>query len=553
MPSPHQPPRAPLLWLLLPGMAGIALADAHPVSNARLAMLAMLAASAGGMALLAAEGTSRLNRALWAASLSGAALLGGYLDLLLHAPQRTVWIDTPREVTVTVEIEQTFSPAPGRKTIGGTGRIVAAQTPTADLIGHLVYYSAIRKISLPPSRSARYVMRGVLQSLRVDGDGTRDFNHYLDDLGIRLTLTRAHITAEARPPTRFRAFCTRLERRFESILRHGLDQYPGQVSIYLGMLLGQKAALDPAQQNAFMRSGTFHIFSVSGLHVGVIALAIQGLLQLLRVPRRGAVVAGLLVLWFYVQATSGGAPAERAFLMIAFLLGSRLFRLPANALAALVAAALVTLALDPRQLFNPGFQMSYGVVAALILMARPLAESWQARWRPWRDLPEVSWSRWQLALASGGRGFLGAAAATWVALLASIPSSIGYFGLFSPGALPANLVIIPLSWLAIMTGFASLVCGLIGLRPLSWLCNHAAARVIQLMDWLVQRETALPATYFPAQFSHAWLAPATLGLVLGVMLAGAHARWARARGGFWLPALIVALVLFFGVKFGSSR
>ncbi|MBI2517134.1 MAG: ComEC/Rec2 family competence protein [Opitutae bacterium] len=551
MPSPNQAPRAPLLWLLLPYMAGVALADYQPLAT-RLSVLATLAVAAGGVAVCTAGGANRLSRALWITGLGGAALLGGYVNLLLRSPGRADWAETPREVTVTVEIEQTFAPAPGRKTTGGVGRIVAAEAHVADLTGQRIYYSAIRKISLPPVRSARYVVRGVLQNLRTGDESTRGFNRYLESLGIGLTLTRAHITAEVRPPTRFRALCTRLEDRFETILRHGLERRPEQVSIYLGMLLGEKAALDPEQQNAFMRSGTFHIFSISGLHVGVIALAIQYLLQLLRLPRRAAVVVGLVVLWLYVQVTGGSAPAERAFLMIAFLLGSRLFRLPANSLAALVAAALVTLLLDPQQQFNTGFQMSYGVVAALILMAGPLAESWQARWRPWRDLPAANWSWRQRILTAGGRGFLGAAAATWVALLASIPSSIGYFGLFSPGSLPANLVVIPLSWLAIVAGFASLVCGLVGLLPLSLLCNRAAALVIQLMDWLVQHGTALPAMYFPAQFSRAWLAPVALGLVLGVMLAGANARWARARGGFWPPVLVVVLVLFFGVKFGSA-
>lgn len=549
MPSSRPTPRAPLLWLLLPYAAGVALANNHS-GTGRLSGLALLAVAAATGSLLAAGGMSRLNRWLWAGSLAGAALLCGYLSLRLRLPERANWAETPREVTVTLEIEQSFAPAPGRKTISGIGRILTAETLMADLSGQRVYYSAIRKISLPPARSGRYVVRGVLENLRINEDETPGFNRYLQNLGIRLTLTRAKIITETQPPTRFRNFCTRLQGRFETILRHGLERHPGPASVYLGMLLGEKAALDPQQQNAFMRSGTFHIFSISGLHVGVIALAIQSLLQLFRMPRRAAAVAGLTVLWFYVQVTGGGAPAERSFLMIAFLLGSRLFRLPANSLAALVAAAFVTLLIDPLQLFNTGFQMSYGVVAALILMAPALAESWQARWRPWRDLPEVGLTWWQRGMVSGSQSFLGAAAATWVALLASTPSSIGYFGLFSPGSLLANLVVIPLSSLAIIAGFASLVCGLVGALPASLLFNSAAALIIQGMDWLVQHGTALPAVYFPAHFTQAWMAPASLMLVLGAMFAGANQRWARTRGGFWLPVLAVMLVLFLGVKFG---
>ena len=182
------------------------------------------------------------------------------------------------------------------------------------------------------------------------------------------------------------------------------------MSLYLGMLLGEKAVLSTEQQNAFMRSGTFHIFSISGLHVGVIALALQSLLRLVRVPRRPAVALSLLVLWLYVQITGAGTPAGRAFLMIAFLLAAQVFRLPGNGLAALSAAALVTLLSDPLQLFSTGFQMSYSVVVALVVMGVPLAEKWLAAWQPFSLLPKPNWRRYHHALSWCGRWLLGAAA-----------------------------------------------------------------------------------------------------------------------------------------------
>ena len=107
-------------------------------------------------------------------------------------------------------------------------------------------------------------------------------------------------------------FCVRAQARLEGILRHGLEAQPQTASLYLAMLLGAKAELSGEQENAFMRSGTFHIFSISGLHVAVIAGAIHLLFHLLRVPRRFAVVIGLAVLWLYVQITGASSPAMRA-------------------------------------------------------------------------------------------------------------------------------------------------------------------------------------------------------------------------------------------------
>jgi competence protein ComEC len=485
---------------------------------------------------------------VWVGAILLATSGSGYVAVVARSRPLAGWETTPREVTVSVEVDQVFSSPPQRKTSGGLGRIVKADVHVASLVGQRVYYSAIKKISIPTQRTGRYSIRGVVEARTPDG--TAGFDRYLDTLGIRLTLSRAHVLREEKPPSRFQRFCSRAEEHFESILRHGIDRHPELVSLYLGMLLGEKAVLSAEQQNAFMRSGTFHIFSISGLHVGVIAIVIQSVLQLVRVPRRVATVAGLVALWLYVEITGASAPAVRSFLMVAFLLGSRLFRLPANALAALSLAALCTLLLDPRQLFSPGFQMSYGVVTALILMGSPLAERWQAAWQPWRDLPESSWGPVRRAVRWLGHHVLTAVAGAWVATLASIPSGIGYFGLLSPGALLANLIIIPLSSLAIIAGFIALLGGLGGLWGITTLFNCSAAFIIRLMDWMVAHGTELPGVYFQAQFTQPWMAPAATLVVLGTMTVGANRGWRAREGGFWPPVLAVVLVVFFGTKFG---
>ncbi|MBI2514030.1 MAG: ComEC/Rec2 family competence protein [Opitutae bacterium] len=540
--------RAPLLWLLLPFGAGIAAADAG-LAPAGAALAGIGAASAFAAALGARRDTW-LGRCAWAVGLAVASACFGAGWLRWRAPEPLAWTAPPREIGVVLRVEQVFPPAPQRKTVNGIARVLSGDGAAAALAGQRVYFSAIRKVSVPPAASGEYRFMGVVEALPANEDGARGFAAYLATMGVRTRITRGHLERETRPPTRFRRFCDAAQDRLGAILRRGLEKHPDVVSLYLAMLLGEKAVLSAEQQNAFMRSGVFHIFSISGLHVGVIAMAIQSALQLLRVPRRAAVVAGLTVLWLYVEVTGGSVPARRSFLMIAFLLGSRVFRLPANPLAALAAAAGATLLLDPRQLFSTGFQMSYSVVVALLVMGLPLAERWQAAWRPWRDLPEVSWKPWQRWTRNRGREILGGLAITWAATLASTPSSIGYFGLFSPGALVANLVIIPLSSLAIVSGFLAILCGLAHADALVNLFNHAAALLIRVMDALVQHGTDWPGVYFNAEFRAAWVAPAALVFVLATMFVGASLRWQKAAGGYWLPVAAVALVVIFGVKFG---
>lgn len=536
--------------MLVPLMAGLTAARLWPAPGFGLGPLVWLAGLAGIGAVWCAGRAGRLAWLAWATALWVSVGLGGFVLLQARHPAlHLVESRPPREVTVTMRVLQAFPAADTARSLTGLAEITAAGEHDRELTGRRIYFSAIRRISVPPQRSGCYVIRGVIEPLPREPAGT-GFNEYLANLGIRQRVTRAQIVSEASPPTAFQGFCARAQDRLEDILRHGLAEQPQTASLYLAMLLGDKAVLSVEQQNAFMRSGTFHIFSISGLHVGVVGMALYVLFNLLRVPRRPAVACSLAVLWLYVQITGASSPAVRAFLMIAFLFASEVFRLPGNALAALAAAALVTLLLDPLQLFSTGFQMSYTVVVALVVMGRPLGEKWLAAWRPFALLPKADW-RWpHRATESGGRWFLGAAAGCWTAFLASAPSGVGYFSVFSPGSLIANLIIIPLSWLAISAGFVSLLAGLLGLLPVSGLCNAVAALTIRLMDWLLLHGIELPGVYFQAHFRSDRLAPASLVLMTAVLLAGAAGRWAPRHGGYWPPVGALVLLLILGVKFG---
>ncbi len=550
MPSPATHLRAPLLWLLFPLMAGLGAAKLWPAPGGHLLPPALIAAVLGLASLSLAGRSGRWNHAGWALCLGTAGALGGFVMLHVREPQLHQWENQPpREITLTLRVQQIYPGAPQSRSFSGLGEIVSASDNDGPLIGRRVYFSAVRRISVTPQRSGLYVVRGVIEPLPPDL-AEASFNDYLANLGIRQKLTRSRIMREVSPPGRFRQFCNRTENRLERILVRGLEHHPDVSSLYLAMLLGEKAVLSPDQQNAFMRTGTFHIFSISGLHVGIIAIALHSVLRLLQVPRRATVLLSLVILWLYLEVTGINSPALRSFLMIAFLLGTQIFRLPGNSLAALSAAALLTLLLDPMQLFSTGFQMSYAVVTALVVMGAPLTEKILVRWHPFSALPRPNWRKYHHFINWCGRSVLGACAAGWVAFLASAPSGIGYFNLFSPGSLLANLIVVPLSSLAIVGGFLSLLLGLVGVGPWSALFNAAAAVTIMIMDWLTQHGTRLPGIYFDAHFAHSWMAPVSLIAMTGVMLGGLAGRWSRRYGGYWPPVVLLTLILIFAVRFG---
>jgi len=545
MPSPALSVRAPLLWLLLPLMAGLSAAKAWPVPAAGVAPFLFVATIASATALWGAW-HDRPHLAMPAVVI--AASLAGFVLLHLREPRLHHWeTRPPREIVLSVAVSDLFRASPGSRSITGLGEITSAGEHDLALVGQRVYFSAISRISVPPRLGAEFRVRGVLEPLpREERDG---FNDYLANLGVRHRLVRAQLVRETVPPGRVEQLIATIRDRLRRTLRQGLSAHPEIASLYVAMMLGEQADLSVEQENAFMRSGTFHVFSVSGLHVGVIAVAVGQLLWLLRLPRRAAAVVTLGALWVYVQITGTGTPAVRAYVMIAFLLSSEIFRLPGNALAGLAASALVTLLRDPLELFSTGFQMSYSVVAALILLGGPLADRWLEHWHPFVLRPRPEWRWWHERIHWIGRQTITAAAGCWAAFLASTPSGIGYFGVFSPGSLPANLVILPLSSLAIVAGFISLLTGLPGLLSLSALFNSAAALIIIAADWLLRNGTAWPGVYFPVEFRADWLAPAGMTAMTAVLLAGAAGRWKRRYGGFWPPVVLLVLLLLFGVRF----
>jgi competence protein ComEC len=254
------------------------------------------------------------------------------------------------------------------------------------------------------------------------------------------------------------------------------------------------------------------------------------------------------LLWLFVDITGASPSAVRAFAMAVFLQAALVLRRPGNFLAALIASAFGVLLVAPLQLFSASFLMSYTIVAALLVLGAPLGDAWTARWTPWRFLPTVAWQWWQHAIAFAWRWTAAALAVGVATSLVSLLTGVYFFQLLTPGSLATNLVLIPAAMIATMSGFASLLCGLLGGMSAAAVCNHAAALVLWLIEAVVRLSVQMPGAFVPARFSSSWLGNASLVLLLSAMLAGYAGRW-ESRGGWWPPFAIVALVLIFGVDF----
>jgi len=143
----------------------------------------------------------------------------------------------------------------------------------------------------------------------------------------------------------------------------------GRAAVLGATILGERGGLTMGQRGDFVRSGSIHLLVVSGMHVALLAGAIVVLLRLFGVdPRWGWAVAGVVAL-IYLGITGLQPSSLRATVMVCiYALGQVTLRRP-DALNVLGGSALVSLAVNPGDVAELGFQLSYLAVLGILLIA----------------------------------------------------------------------------------------------------------------------------------------------------------------------------------------
>jgi len=245
----------------------------------------------------------------------------------------------------------------------------------------------------------------------------------------------------------------------------------GEEGEYLkGIFIGVRSGISRETREAFVNAGVAHILAVSGSNVAVIAATLYVLLGLLRLPRclvEPAVAVGLL---YYMLLTGTQPPVVRATIMALVYLIARVIERRVNMLNSLGLAALIILLIDPRQLFDVGFQLSFGAVLSILLLypkANALVSS----------LPLKGWA---------GRGLLWClrlSALSLVASLGTLPLTATYFEKVSVIGLLANIFVVPAAGASVVLGIVAALAETVSTpaaeayAAVNWLLLHATLRL----------------------------------------------------------------------------
>jgi competence protein ComEC len=438
--------------------------------------------------------------------------LAGSLTDVLHRPGPDPVIDTTSRTTLIISgcVVQPPVFSEGRE------QFVLELDPGARARVNLT----LREGELPPA--LRYGQKvefdAKLRKTRNFGNpGAFDYARYLARQDIYWTAsTRAGAPIHILPGncgTRWEGFLFRLRSAALEKLEQLYSGQPYETGMMEALLIGETSKLEKVWTDDFRHTGTFHALVISGTQVAALAAFFLFLLRLCFVPQMMALTLTAMASWLYALVTGWQAPVIRSAAgLTLFLVGSYFYR-QRRILNLLAAVAIAFLALDPQQLFEPSFQLSFLAVAFLGALAVPLIERTSGPLsrglahlrelqRDRRMPPRVAqfrievrllaetiqvWTRWpervcQLLVTVPARVVLFVfeltvtSAAVQVGL--ALPMAI-YFHRVSLSGLTANAVIIPAFGLAVPVGFVAMFTG--------WIVPvKAAAALLTISKWTVR-------------------------------------------------------------------
>ena len=250
-------------------------------------------------------------------------------------------------------------------------------------------------------------------------------------------------------------------RRGERSLAAGLESGPGALA--RGMVLGQDELVDPTTKDDFRASGLAHLLAVSGQNVMLLAALALPLLAAAGMAPAGRVAVTVALIALYVPLAGAGPSLQRAGVMGAASLVALAAARPASRWYALLLAACTTLAVNPRAIADPGWQLSFAAVAGILLLAPPVRDALGGLPRP---------------LAEG-------VAITAAATVATAPLLAHHFGTLSLAGLPANVLALPLvapiMWLGLLRVALGQVAGLEAVNHLLGLLLEPLLRILGVL------------------------------------------------------------------------
>ncbi len=316
---------------------------------------------------------------------------------------------------------------------------------------------------------------------------------------------------------------------FRSIRNHIsslIDRYPfgGHGDLLKTMTIGERDVLPRPVKEQFARTGISHILAVSGLHVGILVLALNLFLKLFPVPKkiRFMTIIGFMIC--YAGICGFRPPVTRSVFMISMVLGALVFERPKNPENSIFAALIAILAFDPSALFGPSLQLSFAAVWGIVTFFPPVMSALKQRFRFNRITEFIT----------------GTFVVSVIAAFTTAPIAAAHFGFLPLYGILANLIAVWLAFLIIYSGIVSIFLISLGTiaAPLAALFSFFTGLLLKLLFWLTGFVSGLPYASIPVGG-----VPFLVGVCLAVWLYVISRS--NGRSNFKKAILYIPLMLLF--------
>ena len=287
-----------------------------------------------------------------------------------------------------------------------------------------------------------------------------------------------------------------------SLQRSGLSD--NEFGVAAAILLGYDDNLADEVRKNYVAAGSMHILCVSGMHVGIIYLLASFLLGFLNRKKWQKALKQILLLaliWFYALIAGLSPPILRSALMISFVVIGEIIHRKGFIINSIAASAFILLCVNPNNLFEIGFLLSYAAVIGIVVLQRPIYNLLYVK----NKLLDKAWKLTTVALA---------------AQIATIPFTLFYFHQFTTYFWLSNLFMTPISFIVVISGMVLLLVSWI--PYLNTLVGYLVWGAVYVMNWVVARIESIPYSIvkglYVTDFEFAVLLVALLLLMLTFML-----------------------------------
>ena len=300
-----------------------------------------------------------------------------------------------------------------------------------------------------------------------------------------------------------------------------------EFQIISALTLGYKRGLDPEIKRIFSAAGAMHVLAVSGLHVGIIFMLVSFVFVFLRKSKSGKYIficVSIFCLWTYALLTGFSPSVQRAATMFSFIVIGQNLKKQTSIYNSLAASAFLLLLLNPNNLFEVGFQLSYSAVFGIVFMQPKFEKIYHPRFLIIRYL----WSLLTVSVA---------------AQIATFPLAVFYFNQIPTYFWLTNLILIPAVILLIPSGIIFLVLSDISFANnlLGDLIQYTLSGLYRILNFIEQ----LPQSTIQFSFSGVELFVFILFL-LNVFVFMEFKKITNLR---WA---LFALIMFFSIKLTTN-